>query len=604
MPPSASRAHHTSRLAVAAARSVPVRVALLVVVVAGAAVPLLSRDSGLEAGQAALVLAGERVEVADSDGGWVHVPVGEAVPTGARLRTGDEARLQFRTGEAVLAGGAAATLTDARLDLLRGEALVSSGGTLEASWTDTVVAGEGVYRLSPGVPGRVGVYDGDVEVRRPAESRPLEALRQVDLSSRRLPAAGAPLAYRDDDRWDRSLLGEAIRFDAEVANYARGIDTTYTAEPQPGDFYRTFVAVSEETLPLLAANARTVEGERFGPPSDALMTLFVAQAAAQEQDPSLLHDVAAQVTSLREAGARWGLVALEFGIDTTDLFETVELAQARRVAAVPAEDDALVAAAPDSDGAGAGAGTTAAAPAQQPFGVTSFGGAAVVVPPVAGQQPAAPAVVPQDVTTGPPPPAANDRSQPPPADPAPAPVPSGAPEIPSGPGPASDVEDVVDDVVPTEPAPTPTPTPTTAPAPVPTPVPTATPTGPSASPPPLPPVPLTDTLTVAGPLPTPTLPAPALPPPTTGGGPAQPAQDTVADLADDVIAEVDAGVEAIADTPALPPLVEAAPAVTGDAGAAVGAVVAPVTDVVDDVVGAILDPSPDGPGPVHVGDLL
>lgn len=299
---------------------------VLAVVLAGCS------STGLRAEIGTLV-AGEDVEVA-VDGGWVGTEVGDGLPEGARVRTGeDEARLDLRGGQVWLKPGSLALLREGQVDVVRGDALVRSDGAMQARSSDVEVRGEAVYRLVPGVAPRVGVYRGEVQVRRPGETRSVPALREVSLGDVRLPQEPAPLAYRPDDPWDRALLPQAVAFDVEVERLARGIDRQYGPEPRAADFYESFLAVEPDTIPLLVSISRTVTADgRFGPPSDALVTLFVGQAVASAHDRDADTSVR-EVARLRSERARWGLIAVELDIGTVDLQAAVNLGQERRLAA-------------------------------------------------------------------------------------------------------------------------------------------------------------------------------------------------------------------------------------------------------------------------------
>ncbi|MGH3113261.1 MAG: hypothetical protein ACRDOP_07325, partial [Gaiellaceae bacterium] len=64
------------------------------------------------------------------------------------------------------------------------------------------------------------------------------------------------------------------------------------------------------------------------------VTLFVAEAAAGTTGKPLLA-AATQTASWRAEGARWGLVAMRFGITTSDFAETVDLSQIDRLTRDP-----------------------------------------------------------------------------------------------------------------------------------------------------------------------------------------------------------------------------------------------------------------------------
>jgi hypothetical protein len=309
-------------------------------------------------------------------GGWDALEEGASVPDGSTLRTEAlEARLRLDGAQVWLSPGATVVLDASEIGLERGEVLVDDpGGTLRTAWGDMGVAGAGTYRVAAGAAPRVGVYRGQAEVTRPGEVRTVHALREVGLAVRRLPA-GAPLAYRAQDPWDRALLTGAISFDDEVDRLRRGIDRRYGTDPMPAGFYETFVAVSPAMVPtLMTASRMMTDDERFGPPSDALITLFVAQASAGDRDAALV-TVVEQVTSLRRAGARWGLIAEELDITTTRLASSVDLGEERRVtlADVEAPDPAGGDGAPaGAQAAGSGTGT-GSPPAPAPSGSAAGG---------------------------------------------------------------------------------------------------------------------------------------------------------------------------------------------------------------------------------------
>jgi hypothetical protein len=304
-----------------------------VLLLLGACALLLGLGRRLGGGEVATVLVADGLEVAGQQG-WTPLRPGSELPEGARIRTAArQARLRLDDGEVWLGPGGAAAVHARRVDLIRGEAVARSRGSLAVRWTDVEVVGTGTYRVTPGTNPRVGVYEGAVEVRRPAESRAVSALQQLGLAARRLPADPDPLEYRPDDPWDRELLAQAIAFDDEVDRIARGIDLRYTRAARPVAFYRAFRAVDETTIPVLQAAAReSLDDGQFGPPSDVLVTLFVAEAAANlEAIP--LPESTASVARRRAAGARWGLVALERHLTAQQFSQAVDLSQIEQVAA-------------------------------------------------------------------------------------------------------------------------------------------------------------------------------------------------------------------------------------------------------------------------------
>lgn len=332
-------------------------------------------DAGLGR-HAAVVLAGEPVEVAD-DEGWVAVEAGEGIAPGARVRSGDEeAHLQVPGGAVRLGVNSVVRVHRRGLDLIRGSVLAETAEGYVVTWADTAIDGEGIHRLEGGVTPRVGVYEGVVEVHRFAERVEVPALRQVPLANQRLTGTVEPLAYRDDDPWDRRLLAAAISFDHEVERLARGIDREHGHDPRDAAFYETFVVVDEGTVPVLASISRVNDDDRFGPPAEALVTLFVATAVADAAEIDLERAVR-DVTGLRAAGARWGLIALETGIDTRRLAQVVNLAQERRLVEAPGGEEPGGGAASDGGASGAsgasGSGSSSSSPSDGDEGTETGG---------------------------------------------------------------------------------------------------------------------------------------------------------------------------------------------------------------------------------------
>jgi hypothetical protein len=433
-----ARARSVARLAPALA------LLLLAAVLGGCSGDALGSD-------AARVLSGSSLEVAVDDG-WEPAVVGDPLPAGARVRTGDsEARLELRAGEAWLAPGSMAVVSRDVVDAIRGDVLVRSEGRLAGRWGDAMVAGTGSFRLTPGVTPLVRVYDGMGAVRRPGEERAVESRRELSLATTRLAAEGVPLSYDPEDPWDRRLLPRAVAFDDEIARLARGIDRQHGTEPQEPAFYETFSAVAADAIPLLASVSRRVlPDSRFGPPSDALVTLFVAEGVTARGSTSLA-EAAREVTRWRQRGARWGLVALELDITSADLAQAVDLGQERRLAAeeqLPTDAAAVVGAA-GAEEAAASDGTSRQATGQEPPTRTSPPRRAPVT---AGSTP-----TPPSSSSPPPPPSATapaPQPEPPPTlgspqlpSPSPSPSPPAAAPTPVAPDPVDAVTTVVEDVV-------------------------------------------------------------------------------------------------------------------------------------------------------------
>ena len=311
-----------------------------------------SSEDGLDAGDAATVAAGFVAEVAVDGADWSPIEGGEAIPDGAQVRTaGDELRLTFRDGNARLSPDAQATLTADRITVELGEVLINSDGDLGAAVDDTTVTGAALYRLSSGLAARVGVYRGEVAVRRPAQERTVAALRELDIADFRLATSATPLQYGDSDSWDQELLADAIAFDGEAARLQRGMDLELGTRPLAPTFYREFASAA--AVPVLASVAPQSVGRRFGPPSAVLLTVFVARAASGETFDAAV----SSVTGLRRDGARWGLIALELDVASDRVVAAIDRLGNRSLALAdlsPADRSGELGIGGTVDGSGAG----------------------------------------------------------------------------------------------------------------------------------------------------------------------------------------------------------------------------------------------------------
>lgn len=323
--------------------------------------PACSAGGGLGARDAGTVADGSVIEVAGGDGTWETLSEGRTVAAGSRIRAGDgPATLQLRDAAVSLAAGALAELGSDTVDLESGEVLVEGDG-VRVRLGDTTIAGSGVFRVAAGVAARAAVYEGEATVHRPAQERQVPALRELDLSAFRLAASPAPLRYREGDTWDQELLADALTFDGEAARLTRGIERELGSRPLRPRFYRQYAAPA--VVSLLADGAAVSRGRAFGPPADVLLALFVSEAAA---GTAPLAPVVEQILGLRDQGARWGLIAVELDIPSSEVVAAIdqlgqdELALAGSGATVSEEgagdgsSDGATSSAPPDDGAGSG----------------------------------------------------------------------------------------------------------------------------------------------------------------------------------------------------------------------------------------------------------
>ena len=284
-------------------------------------------NEGLGSGDAATVMEGSTAQVAVGDG-WSTRTAGETIDTGARVRaTNREVALSFRDGEIRLSPGTTALVTETAVELERGQALIDGSGALGAVLADTTVRGDAVFRVASGLGARVGVYEGVVTVTRPAQTRNVAALRQLDLSAFRLASVADPLQYRDGDAWDQELLTDAIAFDEEAARLRTGIQREVGTAARRSSYYRRYAPGS--VVNLLADTATATRGQKFGPPSDILFTVFVSKAAAGAGN---IVSSARRVTTLRTDGARWGLIAIALDVPANRVVAAIDRLGGRQLA--------------------------------------------------------------------------------------------------------------------------------------------------------------------------------------------------------------------------------------------------------------------------------
>jgi len=293
-------------------------VALPVVLLAGIAALVLDGDDGPGLSQGRLEVSGRAVVTAE-DG------TAEPVTDDAVVDFGDTVAVTSGTATLTLAGGASYELrhragvgselvVGSPPELVAGDALVAGGfpagiqvgtATLRARGPLQVRAGEAVAAAYGGGAGVAGV--GDVAA--------LPALRRLVLVPGAVPE---PVRFDGTDPWDRRFLGEAIALGEQLEALARG----YTSDLPPGggrtdDFFRAVVpALAEE---------REFAADLLDPARPPGETLVGAAIAVQGRRGTF-RERWAQIFAFRGAGAAWGIVALDQGVSSAPVLETIELA--------------------------------------------------------------------------------------------------------------------------------------------------------------------------------------------------------------------------------------------------------------------------------------
>jgi hypothetical protein len=224
---------------------------------------------------------------------------------GALLRAGDTvvvergvAMLRTAAGAIYARSGSTIAITDAAPRITKGDALVQ-GKAISIAMRAATAEINGVARIRQGLSLELGVYRGGAVIRTVTETFGVPDLRRAIVAGIGGPASVtmAPLVINAADTWDRKFLLDAIELDAALTARSRGL--TNLVAGRTGDVVDKVAASTGWTD--LTPLAQTPIGE------------FVV--AAELARAAHLDDKAiAAALALREAGASWGLIALEQGV--------------------------------------------------------------------------------------------------------------------------------------------------------------------------------------------------------------------------------------------------------------------------------------------------
>ena len=216
-----------------------------------------------------------------------------------------------------------------------GDLLATGGGhaitVLSSNSTSAVV--HGVARLRRDLVFTVGVYRGNVTVTSATRSLIVGAYRQASVAAVGLvPEAPSPLVLNSTDTWDRRELGAAI----DLTDQLDGASHGFTASVPSGlaisaGFYRAALT----HLPVTFTDALLLPG-----PAGATAPSGVAIADGQRAPGEVLVGAAIVVQgrsgtfdqrwqavfSFRDAGAAWGIVAFDQGVDPQALLDALTAA--------------------------------------------------------------------------------------------------------------------------------------------------------------------------------------------------------------------------------------------------------------------------------------
>lgn len=281
-------------------------------------------DGGPKRGEARLELDGTAiVERRDGDQ--------ETVDDDTDLRAGDRVELTGGTGRLVLRDGVRMELREGIGDAANSMVLMGTLPVLEAgdllvsapeesavsAGGSTVVVDRGAARLSRALGVGVASYDGEVRLDSAGLERVVPALREMQVPALgRPPRAPRPLDYQPSDPWDRRFLGAAIDLGRTLEALASG----YTQNLRQGEgrtpgFFRLVLPglddepeFGAQLLDLDRAPGETLVG--------AAITDLGRRGSFAERWTS--------VFEFRDAGAEWGLVALDQDVSGTPLLGVVE----------------------------------------------------------------------------------------------------------------------------------------------------------------------------------------------------------------------------------------------------------------------------------------
>lgn len=302
------------------------RRALVAALALAVAVPAGCSDDGPGEGEARLEVDGEaRVErrngeqelVDDSTdvGPGDRVEVLDGVATMV-MRGGS--RLELRSG---IGDAANSILVMGDVPVLAaGDLLVASPSSMavEADDTNLVVEG-GSAQVSRTAGVGVAAYDGTVLVDSAGQERTVPALRQMLVPRLgRPPQAPRPLAYDQDDPWDRRFLGAAI----DVGDRLAALATGYTRNLREGEgrtpgFFRLVLPGLDDEPDF---GAELIRLDR--PPGETLIGAAITDLGKRGEFVERWESV----FRFRDEGAHWGLVALDQDVSGSPLLGAIEQA--------------------------------------------------------------------------------------------------------------------------------------------------------------------------------------------------------------------------------------------------------------------------------------
>ncbi|MEO6120862.1 MAG: hypothetical protein ABIW46_05435 [Acidimicrobiales bacterium] len=284
------------------------RVVIFAVVVAGAA---CSREERLTSGQARLV-PGDDAQLSVGEAGDARraSPGIRTLARGTRVRVSvGTATILFANGDRIELGERAEVRLNDRPVLLRGEVLLVPGTSrpLTIAVGGSTVAALGPARVTRDLAVTAASYRTGLRLESAGKRLRVAPLRQVSIASLgEVPDRADPIVYRAANPWDRLYLGDAVKLAGELETRSRG----FTASLARGDgrttgFYRLLLPALEGEADF---NEASLETDR--PAGENLVGIAIALQGRGGSFRTRFREV----FDFREAGASWGLVALDQGV--------------------------------------------------------------------------------------------------------------------------------------------------------------------------------------------------------------------------------------------------------------------------------------------------
>lgn len=282
----------------------------------GVLIASCTRSSGPDADEATLTVDGSAT--VQTDDGTETVTGKKTLQLGDRVTMdAGTAVLEFADGsEYELRAGEPGTSIELAAPpvLTAGDLLVVDGFPASVVVDTATLTALGVVEVDADEP-LATAFTGNVTIAGLGDLEALPGLRQVLLTPSALPE---PAVYDGSDPWDRRYLGEAIAFGERLESLARG----YTNDLRGGAPGASFF---EAVIPALAEErefTRDLLDDR--PAGETLVGAAIAVQGRQDTFRTRW----LEIFTFRDAGAVWGLVALDQGVSSAPVLETIEFAVA------------------------------------------------------------------------------------------------------------------------------------------------------------------------------------------------------------------------------------------------------------------------------------